>query len=146
MTTGPRSHRPNNARSRDHNIAAIRNICQQGRRVMARWVPVVLNGTTAVKADPGRPLGNDGTPVLWAIDETAEVCARHADALAAEAESIARDLMAQVDELSRGNLLAGIRRGFGMHASLRRLSGQLGELHAVLDELAHQARPTDGGA
>lgn len=108
--------------------------------------PVVLNSITSVELDPGPLIGRDGTPIGWAIDETAELCARHADALAGEAERMARDVMAQTGDLSRGDLVGAIRRAFGCHGSLRRLAGQLGELHAVLDELAHHARQRHGGA
>lgn len=113
---------------------------------MEQWRPVILDGTTPTPTTAGRMLGRDGTPVVWAVDEYAELCARHADALAGETERMARDVMAQVDELSAGNVLGALRRAFGFHGSLRRLAGQLGELHTVLDELAHHARPTDGGA
>lgn len=113
---------------------------------MEQWRPVVLDGTTSIGIDPGRTLGRDGTPVLWAVDEYADLCARHADALAGDAERMAREVMAQVDELSAGNVLGAVRRAFGFHGSLRRIAGQLGELHAALDELAHQSRRSGGGA
>lgn len=104
---------------------------------MDGWQPVLVTDTTA---DPARPVGVDGTPAWWSVDETAEMCARHVDALAADVERLARDVLGQVDELGAGNVVDACRRAFGLHGSLRRLAGQLGELHTVLDELAHDAR------
>lgn len=145
-TTDTRSHDRDTTHSRDHNITRSQTTDQEESPIMNQWRPVLIDGTTPTAIDTGRTLGTDGTPVLFMVDEYAELCARHADALAGEAESIARDVMAQVDELSHGNLLAGVRRAFGFHGSLRRLSGQLGELHTVLDELAHHAARRPGGA
>lgn len=123
---------------------------------MQQWRPVVLDGT-APDPTPGRPIGRDGTPRAWRAEETAETCARHADALAAETEAAARAVLAQLAELDGLAAFAAAdpaldavlnvarRRAFGLHGALRRLAAGLGELHTVLDELAHHAG-LDGGA
>lgn len=153
-----RSHDPYTTRSRDHVTTGSQNTEQHRSELMQQWRPVVLDGTAPAGPDAGRPIGRDGTPAVWRLDETAEVCARHADALAAETEAAARAVLAQLAELDGIALHAAAdpaldalvndnrRRLFALHGALRRLAAGLGEMHTVLDELAHRARPLDGGA
>jgi len=136
--------------SREHVITAI-NLSElhhnEQETVMTDMRPVlVFNSTTSQKLDVGRRIGRDGTPVLLLVDETAELCARHADALAGEAERTARDVKAQIEALGRGDLVAATRALFGLYGSLRGLAGSLGELHTALDELAHRAGSTGGAS
>lgn len=125
---------------------------------MQQWRPMVLDGTAPAGPDADRVIGRDGTPAVWCVEETAEVCARHADALAAETEAAARAVLVQLAELDGIVLQAVVdpaldalvndnrRRLVALHGALSRLAAGLGEMHTVLDELAHRARPLDGGA
>lgn len=80
--------------------------------------------------------GPAGVPELSEA-QSVEVCARQADALAGQAEHATRLVLALIEDLGAGDLLGAHRAGFGLHATLRVLSGSLGELHTVLDELAN---------
>lgn len=84
-------------------------------------------------------IGVDGTPGVRSVAEAAGTCARQADELAAVAENAGRLVVAQARALGRGDVIEAARLGFGIGGAVRSLAGSLGELHAVLDEIAHNA-------
>jgi len=94
-------------------------------------------------------LGLDGTPVVTSPADTAERCARHADELAGEVEAALRVLCEQLDALPDGRpgetRERVARLAWGQGGALRSVAGALGELHTVLDELAHELTGSTGG-
>lgn len=79
----------------------------------------------------------NGTPVIQTQGEVIETCARHADALAAQAEQGSHAVAALIETLTRGDLLTAQRDAFRLRGTLRVLTNSLGELHTVLDELGN---------
>lgn len=79
--------------------------------------------------------------IRGSVAETAGTCARQADELAALAEDAGRLVVAQARALARGDVVEAARLGWGLGGALRTLAGSLGELHTVLDEIAHHAGP-----
>jgi len=104
--------------------------------------------TTGVANDTA-VLGPDGTPVASSPADTADRCARHADELAGEVEAALRSLCEQFDALSdeaSGETRERVAQlAWGQGGALRAVAGALGELHTVLDELAHELTGSTGG-
>jgi G3E family GTPase len=78
-----------------------------------------------------------GLPAAGSAGELVEVCARQADALAAQVEAAQRVVATQLGELDRGQLDEVAASGCWLSATLRVVAASLGELHTVLDEAAH---------
>jgi len=95
-------------------------------------------------------LGADGTPVVSGPADTAERCARHADELAGAVEVALRALCEQLDALADEPAAEArvrvARLTWGQGGTLRAVAAALGELHMVLDELAHELAGPSGGA
>lgn len=68
--------------------------------------------------------------------EVAEMCARHADALAGQAEAAERVAAGQIRQLNRGQVRLARVSAEWLRSTLRVLACSLGELHTVLDEIA----------
>jgi hypothetical protein len=82
--------------------------------------------------------------------DTAERCARHADELAGAVEAALRALCEQLDALTDEPATEARERvarlTWGQGSTLRAVAAALGELHTVLDELAHELTGPAGGA
>ncbi len=115
--------------------------------VRLRLVPTGVDGTGAASA--GTVLGPDGTPAVIGPADTAERCAWHADELAGQIEAALRVLCGQLDALSDGSQAETrecvARLVWGQGSALRGVAAALGELHTVLDELAHELTGPSGG-
>lgn len=70
------------------------------------------------------------------VHEAAEMCARHADALAGQAEAAERVAGRQIRQLNRGQVRLAYESAEWLRSTLRVLACSLGELHTVLDEIA----------
>lgn len=84
--------------------------------------------------------GQRAQPGAGALAELVEVCARHADELASQAEGAQLAVTAQLGQLDRAQLDQAAGTACWLGATLRVLASSLGELHTVLDEAAHLAR------
>ncbi len=73
---------------------------------------------------------------LSPVHEVAEMCARHADALAGQAEAAERVAAGQIRQLNRGHVRLAYESAEWLRSTLRVLASSLGELHTVLDEFA----------
>ncbi len=106
-----------------------------------RLVATGVDVETGVPGD-GTVLGPDGTPAVIGPADTIERCARHADELAGQIEAALRVLCGQLDALSEGPQVETRERAarlvWGQGSTLRGVAAALGELHTVLDELAHE--------
>jgi hypothetical protein len=98
--------------------------------------------TTRARHLTAPALGADGTPTTLTATEAAELAARAVDDLAALAEFGQSRAEAQRAALERGDLVTTVRVSMELAPVLRTLATSLGELHVLMDQLAH----TPGGA
>jgi hypothetical protein len=117
------------------------------------WLRLVPTGSELLEASGAEApevLGPDGTPVVSGPADTAERCARHADELAGAVEAALRALCEQLDALTVEPAAEARERvarlTWGQGSTLRAVAAALGELHTVLDELAHELTGPAGGA